>query len=98
MTLESKVKKKEEMTSSLEAKKQSYSVVKRDLDSFMETLYDTEKEVKDVHAELIDVEILHCIKTSPENMDEIRDRPQSVKIAQSLREKITNKRLRKGKS
>lgn len=53
-----------------------------------------EKEVKDIHTNLIDIEILYCIKTSPENIDELRDRPQSVKIARSLRAKITRKRLK----
>ena len=52
------------------------------------------REVRDIHTNLIDMEILHCIKTSPENIDEIRDRPQSVKIAKSLRAKITRKRLK----
>lgn len=72
----------------------SHTTVTEDLTHFTNTLDEIEKEAKGVHSELIDIEIIHCIKTSPENLEELKGRPQSVKIARSLRDKITRKRLK----
>ena len=92
--LQQKTIEKDEMNKTLEQNTVSHSTVTEDLNAFTSTLDEIEKETKGVHSELIDIEIIHCIKTSPENLEEIRDRPQSVKIARSLRDKITRKRLK----
>jgi len=90
-----KVTLRQDIKTSMEETQTNYTSIKQDLDSYNDSVFEIECEAKDVNSQLIDIEILHCIKTSPENLDEIRDRPQSVKIARSLRDKITSKRLRK---
>ncbi|XP_067944571.1 chromosome partition protein Smc-like [Watersipora subatra] len=92
--LQQKTLEKDEMNVTLKQNTLSYTTVTEDLNAFSDTLDEIEKETKWAHTHLIDIEIIHCIKTSPENIEEIRDRPQSVKIARSLRDKITRKRLK----
>lgn len=85
------------MSRTLQESTMSHSLVSDDLNTFTDTLDEIERETKGVHAQLIDIEIIHCIKTSPENLEELRDRPQSVKIARSLRDKITRKKRKSPK-
>lgn len=92
--LQQKTIEKQEVNKTLKQNTMSHNTVSEDLNTFTDSLDEIERETKDVHAQLIDIEIIHCIKTSPENLEELRDRPQSVKIARSLREKITLKKRR----
>ncbi|KAF6036233.1 hypothetical protein EB796_005441 [Bugula neritina] len=95
--LQQKTLKKVEMRKRLEQNTTSHSTITADLNSFTNSLEEIEKEAKSVHTELIDIEIIHCIKTSPENLDDMQDRPQSVKIARSLRDTIYRKRSQQPK-
>ena len=92
-TIQAKSIKRKEVEESLEETKVNYDAVKEELKSFTDGMSEVEQEFKDVHSNLSDIEILHCIKTSPENVDDLRDRPQSVKIARSLRQRISSRRL-----
>ncbi|XP_067661473.1 CAP-Gly domain-containing linker protein 1-like [Haliotis asinina] len=76
----------------VELSEKSYSSLKCDMDKFSENLSKLEHEVTDLSGQLLQLEIIHTFKTSPEKIEEIYDRPSTVKLAPSLKEKIQRKR------
>jgi hypothetical protein len=46
--------------------------------------------------QLLQLEIIQTYKTSPETVEQIFDRPQTVKLAPSLKEKIKNRKRKVG--
>ncbi|KAK3599966.1 hypothetical protein CHS0354_012618, partial [Potamilus streckersoni] len=83
---------KEELAEKVEATEKTYGTLKSDLDKFSLNLHVLEQEVSELSGQLLQLEIIQTFKTSPEQMDGIYDRPQSVKLAPSLKEKIKRKR------
>ena len=70
----------------------SYSGLKTDLDKFSDSLERLETEANGLSSQLLQLEIVYTLKTSPETVEEIYDRPSSVKLAPSLREKIKQRK------
>lgn len=90
--IQEKAHQKDMLAVKLETNEKSYGVLKTDLDSFTENLDKLEQEVNGLSGQLLQLEIIQTYKSSPENMDGVLDRPQSVKLAPSLKEKIKRKR------
>ena len=76
----------------------SYKGLKSELDIFSQNLAVLQHEVNDLSDYVTQLEIVQNIKTSPENVDDFYDRPVSVKLAPSLREKILRRRNMKNQS
>jgi hypothetical protein len=64
------------------------------MDRFSTSLAHLESEVTDLSGQLVQLEIIHNLKTSPERVEEIYDRPTTVKLAPSLKEKIKERQRR----
>ncbi|CAG5125339.1 unnamed protein product [Candidula unifasciata] len=79
------------LTEKIHTSEKSYGVLKTDLDKFSENLEDMEAEVSDLSGQLLQLEIVHTIRTSPEILDNLTDRPTSVKLSKSLKERIKQK-------
>ena len=95
-TVESEVEKrkgeKEEVAQTVEESNNAYKALKSDLDKFNENVGKIQKEMIDLTEELSTLEIIQTFKTSPEKVEDFFDRPSSVKLAPSLKEKIKRKR------
>lgn len=96
--VEEKAKAKTEIASVVEEKQMSYSTVKSDLDKFSQNVEKLQKEVNQLTDSLTSLEIIQSVKTSPETVEDFYERPVSVKLAPSLKEKIQRKRKLKMKS
>lgn len=78
----------------VETSVKTYDTLKTDFEKYSDNLEKLEQEVNILSGQLLQLEIIQTYKTSPENVEQIFDRPQTVKLAPSLKEKI--KRKRKG--
>ncbi|KAL4230740.1 hypothetical protein ACF0H5_011115 [Mactra antiquata] len=90
--IQEKAQQKDMLAVKLETNEKSYGVLKTDLDCFTDNLDKLEQEVNGLSGQLLQLEIIQTYKSSPENIDGVYDRPQSVKLAPSLKEKIKRKR------
>ncbi|XP_053398697.1 golgin subfamily B member 1-like isoform X2 [Mercenaria mercenaria] len=90
--IQEKAQQKDILAVKLETNEKSYGALKTDLESFTENLDSLEQEVNGLSGQLLQLEIIQTFKSSPENLDGVFDRPQSVKLAPSLKEKIKRKR------
>lgn len=90
--IQQKAQQKDMMAVKLETSEKSYGALKTDLDRFTNNLTMLEQEVNGLSGQLLQLEIIQTFKSSPENIDGVYDRPQSVKLAPSLKEKIKRKR------
>lgn len=72
----------------------SYKTLKEDLDKFNGEVKRLQKDVHELTGSLTQLEIVQSCKTSPEAVDDFYERPTSVKLAPSLKEKIALKRRR----
>ena len=68
--------------------KVSYNTVKTDLDKMQMNLEELEKELEELTGSLTQLETIQSCKTSPEKVEDFYDRPTTVKLAPSLKEKI----------
>ena len=87
--------KSKEQTEAKEEVKESQTVylsLKTELDTMKENLNLLEREVGELTDSLTELETIESFKTSPERIDDFYDRPASVKISKSLRDKIIRKR------
>ncbi|KAK3100352.1 hypothetical protein FSP39_018580 [Pinctada imbricata] len=82
------------LTEKVETTEKTYGALKTDFDKYSDNLEQLEHEVNILSGQLLQLEIIQTYKTSPENVEQIFDRPSTVKLAPSLKEKI--KRKRKG--
>ncbi|XP_061183579.1 calponin homology domain-containing protein DDB_G0272472-like isoform X1 [Saccostrea echinata] len=82
------------ITEKVETSVKTYDTLKTDFEKYSDNLEKLEQEVNILSGQLLQLEIIQTYKTSPENVEQIFDRPQTVKLAPSLKEKI--KRKRKG--
>jgi len=87
-----KAQQKDMLSLKLETNEKSYGALKTNLDQFTDNLEKLEQEVNGLSGQLLQLEIIQTYKSSPENLDGVYDRPQSVKLAPSLKEKIKRKR------
>lgn len=87
-----KVQEKEVQKEKVETSKRSCLTLRNELEQFTKNLDQLEAEVIDLSGQLLQLEIIHTIKTSPEKVEEIYERPTSVKLAPSLKEKIKRRR------
>lgn len=69
-----------------------YRALKQDLDQFTHNVEQLQQELADLTTGLSQLEIIQTFKTSPEKVEDFYDRPASVKLAPSLKEKIKRKR------
>lgn len=90
-----KAEEKVRLSEKVEHGERSYESLKTDMDRFSDSLQHLETEVTSLSGQLLQLEIIHNLKTSPEKVEEIYDRPSTVKLAPSLKEKI---KLRKRKA
>lgn len=90
--IQEKSQQKDMLAGKVENSEKSYGELKTSLDSFSDNLEKLEQEVNSLSGQLLQLEIIQTFKSSPENMDGVYDRPQSVKLAPSLKEKIKRKR------
>lgn len=90
--IQHKAQQKDMLAVKLESSEKSYGALKTDLDRFTDNLTTLEQEVNGLSGQLLQLEIIQTFKSSPENIDGVYDRPQSVKLAPSLKEKIKRKR------
>lgn len=90
--IQEKSQQKDMLADKVENGEKSYGELKTNLDRFSENLEKLEQEVTGLSGQLLQLEIIQTFKSSPENMDGVYDRPQSVKLAPSLKEKIKRKR------
>ena len=90
--IQEKYQQKDMLAGKVEVSEKSYGELKASLDNFSENLEKLEVEVNGLSGQLLQLEIIQTFKSSPENMDDVYDRPQSVKLAPSLKEKIKRKR------
>lgn len=88
------VKKQEKflLREKVETNQKSYEAFKTDFERYSDGLEKLEQEVNILSGQLLQLEIIQTYKTSPENVEQIFDRPQTVKLAPSLKEKIKRKR------
>lgn len=70
----------------------SYEALRSDADRISDSLEELESEVTSLSGQLLQLEIIHHLKTSPEKVEEIYDRPSTVKLAPSLKEKIKERK------
>ncbi len=95
-TVENEVKKttqdKEKVVQTVEESNNAYKALKNDLDKFNENVGKIQQEVNNLTESLTSLEIIQTFKTSPEKVEDFFDRPSSVKLAPSLKEKIRRKR------
>ena len=82
------------LSEKVETTEKTYGALKTDFEKYSDNLEQLEHEVNILSGQLLQLEIIQTYKTSPENVEQIFDRPQTVKLAPSLKEKI--KRKRKG--
>ncbi|RUS78593.1 hypothetical protein EGW08_013661 [Elysia chlorotica] len=80
------------LTEKISTSEKSYGMLKSDLDSFSDNLEKLEAEVSGLSGQLLQLEIVHTIKTSPEALDNLVDRPSTVKLSKSLKEKIRERK------
>lgn len=80
------------LTEKISTSEKSYGLLKSDFDSFSENLEKLEAEVSGLSGQLLQLEIVHTIKTSPEALDNLQDRPSTVKLSKSLKEKIRERK------
>ena len=90
--IQEKSQMKDMLAGKVENGEKSYGELKTSLDRFSDNLEKLEQEVNGLSGQLLQLEIIQTFKSSPENMDGVYDRPQSVKLAPSLKEKIKRKR------
>ncbi|XP_052791945.1 uncharacterized protein LOC128226094 isoform X2 [Mya arenaria] len=90
--IQAKAQQKDMLSIKLETSEKSYGALKTNLDNFSDNLERLEQEVNGLSGQLLQLEIIQTCKSSPENIDGVFDRPQSVKLAPSLKEKIKRKR------
>lgn len=70
----------------------SYGALKTDFEKMSNELEKLEQEVNGLSGQLLQLEIIQTFKTSPENVENIFDRPSTVKLAPSLKDAIQRKR------
>ena len=90
--IQEKSQQKDMLAEKVETSEKSYGALKTDLDRFSTNLEQLEQEVNDLSGQLLQLEIIQTFKSSPENIDNVYDRPQSVKLAPSLKEKIKQRK------
>jgi hypothetical protein len=83
---------REELAIRLEEHDGVYLDMKKELEDFTETLRHLYQGLQELQENMSQLEFLQNIKTSPEKIDDFYDRPSSVKLAPSLKEKIRRKR------
>ncbi|XP_021344668.1 polyamine-modulated factor 1-binding protein 1-like isoform X2 [Mizuhopecten yessoensis] len=88
------VKKQEKflLREKVDTHQKTYEAFKTDFDRYSDGLEKLEQEVNVLSGQLLQLEIIQTYKSSPENVEQIFDRPQTVKLAPSLKEKIRRKR------
>ena len=86
--IQAKAEEKVRLSEKVEHGEKSYDALRCDMASFTTSLQKLESEVTDLSGQLLQLEIIHNLKTSPEKVEEIYDRPSTVKLAPSLKEKI----------
>ncbi|XP_013382220.1 citron Rho-interacting kinase [Lingula anatina] len=76
----------------VETSEKVYSSIRVELDSFTANISKLQVQMSELTEQLGQLEMIQTLKTSPEMVDDFYDRPSSVKLAPSLREKIKRKR------
>ena len=79
------------MEGKVEESKTIYTSLKTELDQFNAKVKALQKEMSELNNGLTELEIIHNFKTSPEKVEDFYERPVSVKLAPSLKEKIKQK-------
>ncbi|XP_070196974.1 uncharacterized protein MCAP_0864-like [Littorina saxatilis] len=90
--IQQKAEEKVRLSEKVENGEKSYDVLRTDMARFTSNLQQLESEVTDLSGQLLQLEIIHNLKTSPEKVEEIYDRPSTVKLAPSLKEKIMERK------
>lgn len=84
------------LTEKVENSQKSYGAAKDEFSKYSDELEALEQEVNILSGQLLQLEIIQTYKTSPETVEQIFDRPQTVKLAPSLKEKIKNRKRKVG--
>ena len=87
-----KAEEKVRLSEKVQHGQKSYEALQGDMSRFSQTLNQLESEVTDLSGQLLQLEIIHNLKTSPESVEDIYDRPSTVKLAPSLKEKIKERK------
>ena len=75
----------------LEENTNSFTTLQTDLDQFTETVEKLQNELEALTCKMGELEYIQNLKTSPELVEDFFDRPVSVKLAPSLKNKIQRK-------
>ncbi|KAK2170345.1 hypothetical protein LSH36_3g16009 [Paralvinella palmiformis] len=70
----------------------SYRTFRNDLEKLNKIVGNLQKEVEELSDSLTQMEIIQSVKTSPEKVEDFYERPATVKLAPSLKEKIQIRR------
>ncbi|XP_076468208.1 uncharacterized protein LOC143299017 isoform X2 [Babylonia areolata] len=89
-----KAEEKVRLSEKVEYHEKSYDALRCDMDRFSSRMEQLETEVTDLSGQLLQLEMIHNLKTSPEKVEEMYDRPSTVKLAPSLKEKIKERQRR----
>ena len=92
--VETKASTKQEVSIEFEESNEGYNTIKGELDKFNENFEKLEQEVNELTDSLTHVEIIRTFKTSPERVEDLYERPTTVKLAPSLKEKILARKRR----
>lgn len=84
------------LTEKVENSQKSYGAASKEFNKYSDDLETLEQEVNILSGQLLQLEIIQTYKTSPETVEQIFDRPQTVKLAPSLKEKIKNRKRKVG--
>ncbi|KAL8612527.1 hypothetical protein ACOMHN_053592 [Nucella lapillus] len=87
-----KAEEKVRLSEKVEHHEKSYDTLRCDMDRFSSRVKRLQSEVTDLSGQLVQLEIIHNLKISPEKVDDIYDRPSTVKLAPSLKEKIKERK------
>ena len=87
-----KTREREAVEEKIEDNGRSYTQLKNNLDKFTENVDRLQQDMSEMAESLSQLEVIQTFKTSPEKVDDFYDRPQSVKLAPSLKEKIEQRK------
>lgn len=91
-SLTAKVKERRACREKVEQASAVYDGLQRDLDQFNQTLGQLEREVAELTDFVSQLETIQTVKTSPEKVDDMYERPSTVKLAPSLKQKILQRK------
>ena len=87
-----KVDERLHLRQALDKNSSTYNSLKNELEKFSKIVNNLHREVGELTGSLTQLEIIQSVKTSPEKVEDFYERPSTVKLAPSLKEKILHRR------